>query len=89
MSGWAPLHTAGLVGDVGCCLRLLRAGAAVGERTLGGLDKMLIDETLAGGEGGYGVVPYLPLNELTRGTGSRGTGGANWCGKRPFFFPFW
>ena len=47
------------------------------ERTLGGLDKMLIDETLAGGEGGNGVVPYLPLNELTRGTGSRGTGGAN------------
>lgn len=37
VSGWAPLHTAGLVGDFGCCLRLLRAGAAVGERTLGGL----------------------------------------------------
>lgn len=37
MSGWAPLHTASLVGDVCCCLRLLRAGAAVGDRTLGGL----------------------------------------------------
>jgi len=47
------------------------------ERTLGGLDKMLIDETLAGGEGGNGVVPYLPLNELPRSTGARGTGGAN------------
>lgn len=47
------------------------------ERTLGGLDKMLIDESLTGGEGGNGVVPYLPLNELPRGTGARGTGGAN------------
>lgn len=48
------------------------------ERTLGGLDKMLIDETLAGGEGGSGIVPYLPLNELPRGTGgSTDTGGAN------------
>ena len=32
------------------------------ERVLGGTDKIIID----GGEGGSGVVPYLPLNELNR-----------------------
>lgn len=35
------------------------------ERTLGNLDKVIIDEG-ASGEGGQGVVPYLPLNELRR-----------------------
>jgi len=34
------------------------------ERTLGGLDKVIIDE--GGNSGGQGVVPYLPLNELRR-----------------------
>ena len=35
------------------------------ERVLGGVEKIIIDEQ---GEGGSGVVPYLPLNELRRGT---------------------
>ncbi|MBI3435264.1 MAG: FtsH protease activity modulator HflK [Proteobacteria bacterium] len=33
------------------------------ERVLGGTDKIILD---SGGSGGSGVVPYLPLNELTR-----------------------
>ncbi|MDG1209879.1 MAG: FtsH protease activity modulator HflK, partial [Paracoccaceae bacterium] len=33
------------------------------ERVLGGVEKIIIDE-----EGGQGVVPYLPLNELRKGT---------------------
>ncbi|MXQ07967.1 FtsH protease activity modulator HflK [Alphaproteobacteria bacterium GH1-50] len=37
------------------------------ERVLGGVDKIILDEN-AGGSGGQGVVPYLPLNELRRGT---------------------
>jgi len=36
------------------------------EEVLGGLNKIILDEN-ASGEGG--VVPYLPLNELQRGTG--------------------
>ena len=31
------------------------------ERVLGSVNKVILD-----GEGGQGVVPYLPLNELTR-----------------------
>jgi membrane protease subunit HflK len=34
------------------------------ERVLGGTDKIIIDQP--SGEGGQGVVPYLPLNELVR-----------------------
>ncbi len=34
------------------------------ERVLGSVDKVIIDET---GAGGQGVVPYLPLNELRKG----------------------
>ncbi|MEM7545254.1 MAG: FtsH protease activity modulator HflK [Pseudomonadota bacterium] len=34
------------------------------ERVLGGVEKIIIDED----SGGQGVVPYLPLNELRRGT---------------------
>jgi len=34
------------------------------ERVLGGTDKIIIDS--GGSQGGSGVVPYLPLNELTR-----------------------
>ena len=34
------------------------------ERIFGGTDKIIIDENAGGGGG---VVPYLPLNELTRG----------------------
>jgi membrane protease subunit HflK len=34
------------------------------ERVLGGTDKIIIDST--GQSGSSGVVPYLPLSELTR-----------------------
>ncbi|SET26911.1 FtsH protease activity modulator HflK [Oceanicella actignis] len=37
------------------------------ERVLAGVDKIIVDENIAGGEGGPGVVPYLPLNELNKG----------------------
>ena len=37
------------------------------ERVLGDVDKIILDES-ASGQGGQGVVPYLPLNELRRGT---------------------
>ena len=33
------------------------------ERVFGGTDKIILD---SGAQGGAGVVPYLPLNELTR-----------------------
>ena len=36
------------------------------EKVLGGVDVILLDE--ASGNGGQGVVPYLPLNELRRNT---------------------
>src|SRR6056297_1413793 len=45
------------------------------ERTLGDLDKILLDET-GSAAGGQGVLPYLPLNELRR-SGQTGTGGSN------------
>ena len=35
------------------------------ERVLGSVDKIIIDEGAAGGQG---VVPYLPLNELNKST---------------------
>ena len=38
------------------------------ERVLRGVDLIILDETT--GEGGQGVVPYLPLNELRRSGGS-------------------
>jgi membrane protease subunit HflK len=46
------------------------------ERVLGDVDKIVIDEGAAGGQG---VVPYLPLNELGRNSTSRTTtnGGSN------------
>lgn len=48
------------------------------ERTLGQLDKILIDEnTGAGVDGGQGVVPYLPLNELRRGGSSNSSSGSS------------
>ncbi|MCU0910766.1 MAG: FtsH protease activity modulator HflK [Rhodobacteraceae bacterium] len=41
------------------------------EQVLGGVDKILLDPSVAGGgEGGQGVVPYLPLNELRRQPGA-------------------
>ena len=42
------------------------------ERVLGGVDKIVIDESVSG-SGGNGVVPYLPLNELRRQPQSGGT----------------
>jgi membrane protease subunit HflK len=42
------------------------------ERTLGSVDKILLDNDM--GSGGSGVLPYLPLNELRRGNS---TGGSN------------
>jgi membrane protease subunit HflK len=46
------------------------------EQILGGADKILIDGSIAGGAaGGPGVVPYLPLNELRRGTEAQVAGG--------------
>lgn len=44
------------------------------ERVLGDVDKVIIDE---GAQGGQGVVPYLPLNELRRSPSNTTTGGAN------------
>ncbi len=38
------------------------------EKVLGGIDKTILDSALLGGEGGNGIVPYLPLNELRRTT---------------------
>ena len=37
------------------------------ENVLGNVDKMILDQSLSGGDGGGGIVPYLPLNELRRG----------------------
>lgn len=42
------------------------------EQVLGRVDKIILDES-AGGAGGQGVVPYLPLNELRRNS----SGGSN------------
>ncbi|MBM1219572.1 FtsH protease activity modulator HflK [Ponticoccus sp. SC2-23] len=41
------------------------------ERVLGDVNKIVLDESVAGGGGnsGTGVVPFLPLNELTRNQG--------------------
>ena len=41
------------------------------EKVLGDVDKIILDES-AGGAGGQGVVPYLPLNELRRTPASGG-----------------
>lgn len=37
------------------------------ERVLAHVSKIILDPSVAGGEGGNGVVPFLPLNELMRG----------------------
>lgn len=46
------------------------------ERTLGNVDKMIIDESLAGSGDGNGVVPYLPLDQLKR-SGTTQNGASN------------
>jgi membrane protease subunit HflK len=47
------------------------------ERTLGSIDKIVLDQENGGN--GQGVLPYLPLNELSRnrGTQTQGGGGSN------------
>ncbi len=42
------------------------------EKVLGDVDKIILDEGAGGAGGGQGVVPYLPLNELRRGTTAQG-----------------
>ena len=39
------------------------------EQVLSDVDKIILDPSIAGSDGGQGVVPYLPLNELRRSTG--------------------
>ncbi|PWR03505.1 FtsH protease activity modulator HflK [Meridianimarinicoccus roseus] len=41
------------------------------ETVLGDIDKVILDDT-SGGNGGQGVVPYLPLNELRRNQQAQG-----------------
>ncbi len=38
------------------------------ERVLSHVSKIILDPAIAGGQGGNGVVPFLPLNDLIRGT---------------------
>ena len=42
------------------------------ERVLGGIDKTILDSAIVDSEGGNGVVPYLPLNELRRNSTEQG-----------------
>ena len=43
------------------------------EDVLGRVDKIILDDATTGGQGGQGVVPYLPLDQLRRGA----NGGTN------------
>jgi len=43
------------------------------EKVLGDVDKVILDNNGAGGNG-QGVVPYLPLNELRRSNQAAATG---------------
>jgi membrane protease subunit HflK len=38
------------------------------ERVFGGMDKIIIDQQSQAGQGGQGVIPFLPLGELQRRT---------------------
>lgn len=42
------------------------------ERVLGDIDKTILDNSIVGSEGGSGIVPYLPLNELRRNPTNEG-----------------
>ncbi|TCP41798.1 FtsH protease activity modulator HflK [Rhodovulum marinum] len=42
------------------------------EKVMSEVDKTILDNAIIGSEGGQGVVPYLPLNELRRGTAGGG-----------------
>jgi membrane protease subunit HflK len=46
------------------------------EQVLGGMNKVILDG-VTGGEGGQGVVPFLPLNELGRPQAGPAAGGTN------------
>ena len=54
------------------------------EKVLGGMNKVILDG-VSGGDGGSGVVPFLPLNELAKMPGAAAaaadttttTGGSN------------
>ena len=46
------------------------------ENVLGSVDKVIIGEGIGGGANGSGVVPYLPLDQLRRPSGS-GSGSGN------------
>lgn len=45
------------------------------EKVFGGMDKVILDG-VAGGNGGQGVLPYLPLDRLGRGAAAA-AGGSN------------
>ncbi|NPD13747.1 FtsH protease activity modulator HflK [Xinfangfangia sp. D13-10-4-6] len=45
------------------------------ERVYAGMNKVILDG-VSGGEGGQGVLPFLPLNELTRGSAATPAGSA-------------
>jgi membrane protease subunit HflK len=51
------------------------------EKVLGGMNKVILDGVASGENGGQGVVPFLPLNELNRPVAQQGaaasTGGTN------------
>jgi len=42
------------------------------ERVMSQIDKTILDNSIIGGDGGQGVVPYLPLNELRRPAATQG-----------------
>lgn len=46
------------------------------EKVLGGMDKVILDG-VTGGEGGQGVLPYLPLDRLGRSAAAPAAGGSN------------
>ena len=49
------------------------------EKVLGDMNKVILDG-VSGGEGGQGVVPFLPLNDIVRPAGAAArtsTGGGN------------
>jgi len=46
------------------------------EKVYGGMDKVILDG-VTGGEGGTGVLPYLPLDRIGRGTSAPAAGGTN------------
>lgn len=47
------------------------------ENVLGDVDKVIIDQNASGGNGGQGVVPYLPLDQLRRGQRPRANAQTN------------